>query len=86
MGTDDQTIQRLHRRVDDHETRLVRVETRIVDAERRLEVVEGMPRDLNHVRSAVDRLQGQMTIMLWLLLAIAGGVLTAGFALFRGGV
>ncbi len=81
----DETTTRIFHRLDDHETRLVRVETRIDDAERRLEIVEGMPRDLNHVRSAVDRLQGQMAVMLWLLFAIAGGIIAAGFALFRGG-
>lgn len=82
----DETIQRIFSRIDDHETRLVRAETQLGDIERRLDIVEGMPRDLNHVRSAVDRLQGQMAVMLWLLFAIAGGVIAAGFALFRGGI
>lgn len=81
----EDSLRSAHARIDNHETRMVRVETRLEDAERRLDSIEKMPRDLNHVRSTVDRLQGQMTIMLWLLFAIAGGIIAAGFALFRGG-
>ena len=81
---DEQTIQRLHERVDEHGRRLTVVETLTQEQARRLEALENMPRDLNHVRSQVDRLSGQMTVITWLLFAIAGGVIAAGFALFRG--
>ena len=81
---DEQTIQRLHERVDEHGHRLTVVETITSEQARRLEALENMPRDLNHVRSQVDRLSGQMTVITWLLFAIAGGVIAAGFALFRG--
>ena len=81
---DEQTIQRLHERVDEHGRRLTVVETITNEQARRLEALENMPRDLNHVRSQVDRLSGQMTVITWLLFAIAGGVIAAGFALFRG--
>jgi len=82
---DEQTIQRLHQRVDEHGHRLTIVETLTQEQARRLEALESMPRDLNHVRSQVDRLGGQMVIITWLLMALAGGVIAAGFALFRHG-
>jgi len=82
----DETISRLHRRVDDIDRRLTVTETITSEQGRRLEALEGMPRDLNHVRSQVDRLSGQMTIITWLLFALASGVIAAGFALFRAGV
>ena len=85
MMVDEQTIRRLHERVDEHGQRLTVVETLTKEQARRLEALESMPRDLNHVRSQVDRLSGQMVIITWLLMALAGGVIAAGFALFRGG-
>jgi len=81
----DETTTRIFNILDDHGKNIVRLDQRVEDVERRLDIVEGMPKSLEHVRSTVDQLKGQMSIMLWLFFAIAGGFITMGFALLRGG-
>ncbi len=81
----DESLLRVHSRVDELDRRVTVIETLTAEQSRRLEALENMPRDLNHVRSQVDRLSGQMAVVTWLLFAIAGGIIAAGFALFRHG-
>ncbi len=81
---DEHSAQRVHARIDHIHERLVRVETRYEDILRRLEGLEELPEKVSQLRSSVDRISGKLSIMLWLLFAIGGGLIAAGFELFKG--
>jgi len=79
----DEGMKKVYEILDNHGYRIVRVESAIEDHERRLNTFEKMRDDIDHVRSGMDILNGKMSIMTWLLFAIAGGVIAAGFAMLR---
>lgn len=81
---DEQNTQPVHTRIDSIHERLVRVETRYEDILRRLEGLEELPDKVNSLHSSVDRIIGKLSVMLWLLSVIGGGLIAAGFKLFEG--
>ena len=82
---DDDKLLRVHHRLDEHHERIVRLEAQQNAIMDRLERLEGLPDNINAIRSSLDELRGRIAVWTWLLAILGGGVIAAGFELMRRG-
>jgi hypothetical protein len=89
-------VERVHERVDQLDRRVTTLEANERNTDRRIAVLESMPRDIAEIKSLLATLTARLdghrsTNAAWqgwsqaLLMLVIAGVVGAGFMLFRGG-
>lgn len=79
----DDGLKRIHERLDQHQERITRLEAQQDAILSRLTKLENLPENVNAIRSSLDDLRGRLSVWVWLLTLLVGGIVAAGFKLLE---